>query len=97
MTYGRISEIFVEKSNDQILELEEAIAKNNLLEVASLSHKLKGSVGQFTMSTPYLVIRNLEEAAKANNTMTVQSHFEELKIQLRELKASFFWLSQKVS
>lgn len=94
MLLTRISEIFVKRSDEHLLQLQNAILANNLQEVASLAHKLKGSVGQFTKNSPYQAVLQLETMAKNANGKGMQTVFDTLVNEITKLKLSFFWLDE---
>ncbi len=60
---------FLEEATASITQLESAIVSNDLATVASQAHAVKGSAGNLRLNELYEMSKDMELAAKANDTV----------------------------
>ncbi|HLZ00291.1 MAG TPA: Hpt domain-containing protein [Candidatus Angelobacter sp.] len=79
---GDLVEIFAEECPVMMARIEQAVITGNALELQKASHKLKGSVLQFSASEAATIASSLEEMGRTNSMGNASHAFARLKEQI---------------
>ncbi|MFK7824790.1 MAG: Hpt domain-containing protein [Oligoflexales bacterium] len=89
--------IYHKKSGQYLSSLEESITKNEAVEIVHSSHLFKGAIGNFTVDSPFKILRKIEYLAKNKDLEAIPQLLEELKPQLVELNSALTDLKTNLS
>ena len=84
-TLDAIIDIFVEEAPQQVLAIEEALARHDFETVGSISHKLRGSTEFLGTSTIASLATDVENAAKLGDVGQLESRVPKLLAEVRVL------------
>lgn len=84
-TLDAIIDIFVEEAPQQVLAIEEALARHDFETISSISHKLRGSTEFLGTSTIAARATDVENAAKLGDTGQLESCVPRLLVEVRAL------------
>lgn len=90
-----IIRIFLENLPQQITDIEKAIHHKDAKALEQTAHTLKGSVGNFRVYEVQKLASELEEMGRQEIWEQVPTHFENLKLGLKDLQTELFHISQK--
>lgn len=82
-----MAQFFLSYSLELLLELEEALDKNEIALLAEKAHKLKGSLGMLGAQKAYLTAGQLEEVARSDQSAKCRGLFIQTKTEVEALRA----------
>ncbi len=82
----QLIKIFYNKSPELLTQIEESVAQKNHAGMAFATHKLRGSLGMFAVPSLPLLVKTLEDLAKAGEWERAAVVFAELKVTLARLQ-----------
>ena len=91
-------EIFIDELPDRLREIESALLNNQPEKLENAAHRLKGSIGYFSVGGAFESNKTLIEMARRNNIDEAPAVFHRLKDELRHLEISLTeWLEDSGS
>jgi HPt (histidine-containing phosphotransfer) domain-containing protein len=76
---GQIVTVFLEDGRDTFKKLSESIGENNITDIASYAHKLKGASANVGARNLSEIARRLEDSARGEISEDIPSIFTELE------------------
>ncbi|MAT14244.1 MAG: hypothetical protein CMJ46_03135 [Planctomyces sp.] len=83
--FAELLEMFAEEIPDRRQRLEAAFADQNIEEVKTLAHQLKGAGGGYGYPDLTVVAARLESACKELDSAAMQTHYEALHAYLARI------------
>lgn len=84
--FREMGELFLEIWPEMFRDLEEQCGQEDGVAVSRAAHKLKGSIGVFTMHEPYLLCQQIEQLAREANISNAIARVQALADSLVRLE-----------
>ena len=83
--YLELVELFLETGANDLKELEDAIAGNNIQAVVERSHSIKGASGNLGINEIYEIAKDIESKARDNSLEGIDDAVLKIKQYLEEI------------